>query len=112
MSAAAVGAAGVIALALWGGGLWALAFGMGAAVSLGNFWLIAHATSRLGIPGEAPAPGRLWKGAVFRFALVGVVLVLALVVFRVHLIGLVARLLVTQVWMVGQWLVWTLRATR
>ncbi len=107
-----IGAVGVIGLALWGRGTWALAFGMGAAVSLGNFWLIAQATSRLGIPGEAPAAGRLWKGATLRFALVGAILVLALVVFRVNLIGLVAGLLITQIWMVCHWLFWMLRAER
>lgn len=110
VSAAVIGAAGVVVLALWGRSAWALAFGMGAAISLGNFWLIAQATSRLGISDSAPVAGHLWKGAAFRFALVGVVLLLALAVFRVNLVGLVAGLLVTQVWMVCHWLFRMLRA--
>jgi len=110
VSSAVVGAAGTIGLALWGRGAWALAFAVGAVISLGNFWLIAQATSRLGVPGDTPTSGHLWKGAAFRFALVGAVLVLALVVFRVSLIGLVAGLLVTQAWMVCHWLFRMLRA--
>lgn len=111
-STAVIGAAGAIGLVLWGRGGWAVAFGMGAAISLGNFWLIAQATSRLGFPGSTPGAGHLWKGAALRFLLVGVVLILALVVFRVSLVGLVAGLLVTQVWMVCHWLFWMLRAER
>jgi hypothetical protein len=109
-SAATIGLAGTIGLALWGSGAWALAFGIGSAISLGNFWLIAAATARLGQSGNAPAAGHLWKGAVFRFALAGVVLLLSLAVFRVHLLGLVAGLFITQAWMVCHWLVRMLRA--
>ena len=112
MSTAVLGAAGVIGIALLGRGVWAMAFGIGAALSLANFWLIAQATSCLGVSGEAPAPRRLWRGAVFRFSLVGAVLVLALVVLRVNLVGLVAGLVITQVWMLCHWLFRSLQADR
>lgn len=104
-SAATIGIAGTVGLALWGKGAWALAYGIGAAISVGNFWLIAAATARLGQSEKARAAGHLWKGAVFRFALAGVILVMALAVFRVHLLGLVAGLLITQAWMVCHWLI-------
>lgn len=103
-STAAIGAAGALVLALLGHGDWAVAFGFGAAIGLGNFWLISRAVAGLAAAEDRPAAGHLWKGSAFRFVLVGVALLLALIVFRVHLLGLVAGLLVAQVWMVIHWL--------
>jgi hypothetical protein len=100
---------GVMGLALFGHGAWAVAFALGAAISLGNFWLIAQAVGKLGEDGAMPS---IWKGSLFRFALVGATLVVALLVFRVDLIALAAGLLLTQVWMVGHWLVRTLIAAK
>jgi hypothetical protein len=104
-----VGVVGAMILWLSGGGGWAVAYGVGAAVSLGNFQLITHAVKRLGESDALRAPRHLWKGALVRFAFVGTVLVLAVAVLRLHLMALLAGLLVTQVTMVGCWLVWSLR---
>ncbi|MFA5028769.1 MAG: ATP synthase subunit I [Candidatus Methylomirabilota bacterium] len=103
-SAAAAAAAGAIGLALLGYGAWALGVGVGAGVGLGNFWMISRMVARLGAEDSLPAGGQVWKGALVRFVLVGVVLLLALVVFRVHLLGLAAGLLAIQIWMVCHWL--------
>lgn len=104
--AAIVGAAGVAGLALVGRGAWAAAFGLGAAISLGNVWLISRAVAQLG--DEGVALSAWWKGSLLRFVLVGLVLVAALLLFRLNLIALVAGLLLTQMWMVGDWLVRTM----
>jgi hypothetical protein len=54
----------------------------------------------------------LWKGALFRFAISGAVLIAALLVLRVSLPALVAGLLMTQVSMIAFWLMRALRALR
>lgn len=84
---------------------WAVGFGVGAAVSLGNFHLITHAVKRLTDPDPGRASRHLWKGALFRFAIVGLVLLVAVVLLRVNVLALVAGLLLTQLIMVGIWLV-------
>jgi hypothetical protein len=100
-----VGAAGAVALLLFGRPGWAVAFGLGAAVSLGNFHLITRAVTRLTDPDTREAPGHLWKGALFRFAIVGAVLFVAVVVLRVNILALMAGLLATQLFMIGYWIV-------
>jgi hypothetical protein len=105
-----VGAAGAVVLLLFGRPEWAVGFGLGAAVSLGNFHLIARAVARLTDPDARGAPGHLWKGAVFRFAIVGAVLFVAVVAFRVSILALVAGLLATQLFMIGYWIVRSARA--
>lgn len=101
---AAVGVAGVVILLLLGRGAWALAFGVGAAVTLGNFHLIVRAVRGLEAPEAGRASRRLWKGALFRFAMVGAALVVAVAILRLHFLALLAGLLVTQLAMVGYWL--------
>jgi hypothetical protein len=108
--ALAVGAVAALGLWLYGRGDWAAAFGLGVAISLGNFHLIARAVGQLAGPDATGASRHLWKGAVFRFAIVGVVLFLAVAVLRVHLLALLAGLLTTQIGMIGYWLVRSVRA--
>ena len=111
VSAIAVGAAGGIALLLFGRPGWAVAFSLGAAVSLGNFHLITRAVGRLTDPDAAKASRHLWKGALFRFAAVGIILVLAVVVIRLNVLALLAGLILTQLVMIGYWLVRSARDT-
>ena len=105
------GAAGTVVLLLFGRAGWWLGFGVGAAVSLGNFQLITHAVGRLADPDSGRVSRHLWKGALFRFAIVGIVLFVAVVVFRVNVLALVAGLLAIQLVMVGIWLVGSAGAT-
>ena len=104
-----VSAAAVVGLLVWGRAGWALAFAIGAAVSLGNFWMIAAAAARL-VPGTSAGWGGLWRGSLVRFGIAALVLAVALVVFKVSLVPLVAGLLLAQAWMVGHWLWTSLRA--
>ena len=108
--AAAVGAAGVLGLAILGRWAWAAGFAIGALISLGNFHLIVRAVSGMIATAAAQGAGVLWKGAMFRLAITGVVLVVALVVFRVSLPALVAGLLITQMTMITLWLMRALRS--
>jgi hypothetical protein len=105
-------AAGAVALLAAGRPAWALAFAVGAGISLGNFRLIAGAVRALdqGGGGAAWRWRDLWKGGLIRFGITGAVLVLALVVFRAPLLPLVAGLLVAQLWMIGHWLWVSVRA--
>lgn len=103
-----MGAGGSLLLVLLGRGGWAAAFGLGAAVSLGNLHLIVCAVKGLEVSALA-SRRHLWKGALFRFMIVAVVLVLALGVFRVDVLALLAGLFVTQAVMVAAWLTWSLR---
>ena len=105
MSAAVVGAAGTAALFLIGRPVWAMAFALGAVVSLGNFHLITRAVLRLTDVDTRRASGHLWKGALFRFVIVGVVLFVAVVIFRVNLLALLSGLLATQLVMIVYWIV-------
>jgi ATP synthase I subunit len=106
-----VGAAGTVLLLLFGPTGWAVSFGLGAGVSLGNFTLITHAVTRLTDADTRKASRLLWKGALFRFAIVGTVLFVAVVALQVNVLALVAGLLLTQLVMVGIWLVRSMRAT-
>jgi hypothetical protein len=106
-----IGAAGAATLFFLGRGAWAIAFGVGAAVSLANFLLIARAVKGMGGAGAPEARGRLWKGSLFRFAIVGLVLAAALLVFRESLLALVAGLLIAQLGMIALWLMRALRAS-
>jgi hypothetical protein len=110
LSAAAVAAAGVVVLALLGRWGWATGFAVGALVSLGNFHLIVRAVSGLVPTPGARVVGAVWKGALFRLGIVGVVLAVALAVFRVSLPALAAGLLITQVTMITLWLLRALRS--
>ena len=105
VGAIAVGAAGGLALLLVGRPGWAVAFSLGAVVSLGNFHLITLAVGRLTDPDAAQASRHLWKGALIRFAIVGIILVLAVVVIRLNVLALLAGLVLTQLVMIGYWLV-------
>ena len=108
--AAGVGSAGTVALLVFGRIGWAAAFALGAAVSLGNFHLITRAVLRLTDTEPTQAPGHLWKGALFRFAIVAVVLLAAIVVLRVNVLALLAGLLITQVVMIGYWIARSVRS--
>ena len=110
LSAAAVAAAGVAVLALLGRWAWATGFAVGALVSLGNFHLIVRAVESLVPTAGARVVGTVWKGALFRLGIVGVVLAVALAVFRVSLPALAAGLLITQVTMIMLWLLRALRS--
>jgi hypothetical protein len=109
VGALVVGAAGGVVLLLSGHSGWAAAFSLGAAVSLGNFHLITRAVRGLTGSDTAQAARHLWKGALFRFAIVGIVLVLAVVVLRVNVLALLAGLILTQLGMIGYWLVRSVR---
>ncbi|MBI4736013.1 MAG: ATP synthase subunit I [candidate division NC10 bacterium] len=104
MGALVVGASGGLVLLLFGRAGWAIAFSLGAAISLGNFHLITRAVGRLADPNPAQASRHLWKGALFRFAAVGIVLFLAVAVLQVNVLALLAGLVITQLGMIGYWL--------
>ena len=109
LGAGAIAGVAVIGLALWGRSAWAIGFAVGALVSLGNFQLIARAVGGVAVDGGRAA-NTLWKGALFRFGIVGAALVVALLVFRVSLPALVAGLLITQVTMIALWLMRAMRS--
>lgn len=96
---------------LFGRAGWAVAFGLGAAISLGNFHLITHAVGRLADPNATQASRHFWKGALFRFVVVGIVLFLAVVVLQVNILALLAGLVITQFGMIGYWLWRSVRTT-
>ena len=110
VGALVVGAAGGMVLLLFGHAGWAVAFSLGAAVSLGNFHLITRAVGGLADPNPAQASRHLWKGALFRFVAVGIVLFLAVVVLQVNILALLAGLVITQFGMIGYWLLLSARA--
>jgi len=99
-----VGAAGAVVLWLFGRPGWAVGFGLGAAVSVGNFQLITRSVGHLAGPAADRASRHLWKGAFFRFGIVAIVLFLAVAVFKVNILALLAGLVLTQLGMVGFWL--------
>jgi hypothetical protein len=106
-----LGAAGGLVLAALGHWGWAAGFGLGSAVSLGNFHLIVRGVRGLvAVPPGATAGRRVWNGAVLRFLVAGVALVLAVVVLRVNVLALLAGLIVTQLGMIAYWLLASLRA--
>ena len=109
LGAAGVASAVVVGLAAWSRWAWAFGFAVGALISLGNFHLIAHAVGGAMGLGGSRATTTLWKGALFRFGISGVALVVALLLLRTSLAALVAGLLITQVTMVVLWLI---RASR
>ncbi len=100
---------GVVVLLVLGRLDWAGGFGLGAAVSLGNFHMIVRAVRGV-IQPETGASRLLWKGALIRFALVAAVLVVAVAVLHLPVLALLAGLLVTQLTMIGYWLTWALGA--
>lgn len=110
MGAGLVGAAGTLALVLFGRAGWAVAFALGAAISLGNFHLITRAVAHVTALDARGASGHLWKGALFRFAAVAIVLGVAVVVFRANVLALLAGLLATQLVMIGYWIVRSVQA--
>lgn len=110
MGAALTGAAGTALLWLLGRPGWAAGFGLGAAVSLGNFHLITRAVVRVTDLDTRRASGHLWKGALFRFAIVAIVLLVAVMVFRANVLALLAGLLATQLVMIGCWVVRSVQA--
>ena len=112
MGAFLVGAAGAVVLLLLGRSGWAVAFALGAAVSLGNFHLITRAVGHLADSSSTRVSRHLWKGALFRFAAVGIVLFLAVAVLQVNVLALLAGLLVTQLGMIGYWLLRSVRPIR
>ena len=67
-------------------------------------WARPGALPRLTDPDAAQASRHLWKGALFRFVIVGIILFLAVVVLRVNVPALLAGLVLTQLGMIGYWL--------
>ena len=109
--AVAVGVAGTAALLAFGRPGWAVGYALGAAISLGNFHLITRAVMHLTELDTKRAPGHLWKGALFRFGIVAIVLFVAVAVFHVNVLALMAGLLLTQLVMIVYWIVQSLRTT-
>lgn len=106
-----VGAAGTGALLAFGRPGWAVGYALGAAISLGNFHLITRAVTHLTELDAKRAPGHLWKDALFRFGIVAIVLFVAVAVFHVNVLALIAGLLLTQLVMIVYWIVQSLRTT-
>jgi hypothetical protein len=104
-----VGAAGTVALLAFGHLGWAVGYALGAAISLGNFHLITRAVTRLTELDAKRAAGHLWKGALFRFGIVAIVLFVVVAVFHVNVLALIAGLLLTQLVMIVYWIVESLR---
>ena len=104
VGACIVGAAGGLLLVLFGRPGWAVAFSLGAAISLGNFHLITRAVTGLIGPDVTQASRHMWKGALFRFVIVAAVLFLVVAVLRVNVLALLAGLVLTQVSMIVGWL--------
>ena len=104
-----VGAAGTVALLAFGRLGWAAGYALGAAISLGNFHLITRAVTRLTELDAKRAPGHLWKGALFRFGFVAIVLFVAVAVFHVNVLALIVGLLLTQLVMIVYWIVESVR---
>jgi hypothetical protein len=100
-----------MALLLFGHPGWAVAFTLGAMVSLGNFHLITRAVRGLTDADSGPAFRHLWKSALLRFLIVGMILFLAVVLLRVNVLALLAGLVLTQLGMIGYWLVRSVRTT-
>lgn len=100
----------MVGLAVLGRWAWAAGFAVGALISLGNFHLIVRAVSGMIPTAASRVAGALWKGAMFRLTITGVVLVVAIVVFRVSLPALVAGLLITQIAMITLWLMRALQS--
>ncbi len=109
--ASVVGAAGAVALFAFGHPGWAVGFALGAAISLGNLHLITRAVTRLTELDGKRAPGHLWKGALLRFGIVAIVLFMAVAIFHVNVLALIAGFLLTQLTMIVSWIVHSLRAT-
>jgi hypothetical protein len=101
--------AGAAGLWLWGRWDWAAGFGVGALVSLGNFRLIAHAVGGMSGTEDGRVAHFAWRGALLRFGVTGVALLVALLLFRVSFPALAAGLLVAQVAMIALWVVRAVR---
>ena len=97
---------------------WGIGVGVGAAVALGNFWLLARAVLRVGSGRGGPAGGgaRRWgaalKGAVLRIMLAGAALGLAIVFLPVHPLGVAAGLVGVHAAMVIAWVAVSLAGIR
>jgi len=104
-----IGVAGTVVLFALGRPGWAVGYALGAAISLGNFHLITRAVTRLTELDAKRAPGHLWKGVLFRFGAVAIVLFLAVAVFHVNVLALIAGLLLTQLVMIVYWIAQSLR---
>jgi len=102
----AAGCVACVALAVAGPPGWGAGAAVGAAVALGNFWLLARAVVRLGGGERGPQVlrGAAWRGAALRFTLAGAALVLALLVLPVHPFGVAAGLVGVHVAMTAMWM--------
>ncbi|MBI5166893.1 MAG: ATP synthase subunit I [candidate division NC10 bacterium] len=89
-----------------GRGDWALGFGVGAGISLANFALIARATTRVFYSGRGGRIRYPWKGFLFRFLVVGILLFLAIFFLKINFFALVLGLLAAQISMCGGLLFW------
>jgi hypothetical protein len=107
LAVACVGCAALAAAGLRG---WAIGAALGAAVALGNFWLLARVVLRLSGAPDAAARGRraAWQGAALRFVLAGAVLGLAIFFLPVHPLGVAAGLVGVHAAMAVVWVVTSL----
>jgi hypothetical protein len=96
-------------LLLFGHFGWVVVFGLGVVVSFGNFHLITRAVRGLTEPNTKPTSQHLWKKTLFRFIIVAIILFLAVAVLRVNVLALLAGLVLTQLGMIGYWLVRSVR---
>lgn len=103
----------VACLALLAAGLsgWAAGVAVGAAVALGNFWLLARAVLRLG-GGPGLPPGATWRGAALRFILAGAALALAILFLPVQPLGVAAGLVGVHAAMAAVWMATSLAGIR
>ena len=110
----AAGCVACVALAGAGPRGWGVGAAVGAAVALGNFWLLARAVLSLAGAGRdaCPAPRAAWRGAALRIVLAGAALGLALLFLPVHPLGVVAGLVGVHAGMAAVWMAVSLAGIR
>ena len=108
----AVAGVACAALAVAGPRGWAAGAAVGAAVALGNFWLLARAVLSLAGAGAAPGRGAAWRGAALRIVLAGAALALAIIYLPVHPLGVAAGLVGAHAGMAVVWMAVSLGGIR
>jgi hypothetical protein len=110
----AVAGVACVALAVAGPRGWAAGAAVGAAVALGNFWLLARAVLSLAGAAQGAGPGgrAAWRGAALRIVLAGAALGLALLFLPVHPLGVAAGLVGVHAGMAAVWMAASLAGIR
>ncbi len=106
----AVACVACAALAFAGPRGWGAGAAVGAAVALGNFWLLARAV--LCLAGGAPGRRCAWRGAALRIVLAGAALGLAILFLPVHPLGVAAGLVGVHAGMAAVWMAVSLAGVR